>query len=147
VAETNKIRMEYIESELAKRRQATGSSAMSTSYNAIPGESVHGQNSDRTVQKQPASLGKLHEIDLGPDATMKNIARTEAAARRLDGNDPHLEDEPNGRKPRLGRNGKPWRGRRRRNSEDIKRDKLVEEVLRESKRTFKSSDIAIMSPH
>lgn len=37
-------------------------------------------------------------------------------------------------KVRLGKNGKPRRTRRRRNSDDMKRDKLVEEVLRESKR-------------
>ena len=34
---------------------------------------------------------------------------------------------------RLGRDGKPWRGRKRRGSEDIKRDKLVEDVLRENR--------------
>ncbi len=39
-----------------------------------------------------------------------------------------------GRKPKLGKDGKPWRGRKRRTSDDIKRDKLVEEVLRESRR-------------
>jgi hypothetical protein len=134
-AETNEIRMEYIESELAKRRQAVaaGSSTMSISTTTIPGEVAYEQGSERTVQKQPASLGKLHEIDLGPDATMKNIARTEAAARRLDGEEMPVEENRGEKKPRLGRNGKPWRSRRRRNSDDVKRDELVEEVLRESK--------------
>ena len=47
-----------------------------------------------------------------------------------------VELEEGVQKPRLRKDGKPWRGRRRRNSEDIKRDKLVEEVLRESRREF-----------
>jgi hypothetical protein len=64
---------------------------------------------------------------------MKNIARTEAAARRLDGEEMPVEENRGEKKPRLGRNGKPWRSRRRRNSDDVKRDELVEEVLRESK--------------
>lgn len=76
--------------------------------------------------RQPAALGRLHEVDLGPDATARNIALTEAAQRRLDG-EPE-EDE----KPRLRRDGKPFR-RKRRTSTDVKRDKLVEEVMRESK--------------
>lgn len=38
------------------------------------------------------------------------------------------------KKPRLGRDGKPWRGRNRRGSEDMKRDKLVEEFLHENRR-------------
>jgi len=106
---------------------------MSISTTTIPDEVAYEQGSERTVQKQPASLGKLHEIDLGPDATMKNIARTEAAARRLDGEEMPVEENRGEKKPRLGRNGKPWRSRRRRNSDDVKRDELVEEVLRESK--------------
>lgn len=82
--------------------------------------------------RQPAALGKLLEIDLGPDATLNNIARTAAAQRRLEGGEVELEE--GAQKPRLRKDGKPWRGRRRRNSEDIKRDRLVEEVLRESRR-------------
>ena len=34
---------------------------------------------------------------------------------------------------RLGRDGKPWRGRKRRGSDDVKRDKMVEDVLRENR--------------
>ncbi|KAL8742722.1 MAG: hypothetical protein Q9184_008209, partial [Pyrenodesmia sp. 2 TL-2023] len=79
----------------------------------------------------PAALGKLHEIDLGLDATLRNIARTEAAKKRLEGGEPEVE-EPTG-KVRLRRDGKPWRGRKRRNSDDVKRDKLVEEVMKESR--------------
>ncbi|KAL9014403.1 MAG: hypothetical protein Q9173_000951 [Seirophora scorigena] len=81
--------------------------------------------------RQPAALGKLHEIDLGLDATLKNIARTEAAKRRLEGGEPEIEESTG--KVRLRKDGKPWRSRRRRNSDDAKRDKLVEEVMKESR--------------
>ncbi|KAL9103979.1 MAG: hypothetical protein Q9163_001041 [Psora crenata] len=88
-------------------------------------------NTDR--QRQPATLGKLHEIDLGPDATLRNIARTEAA---ISGDSLRRTQEPQKPpKPRIGRNGKLYipRPRRRRSSTDIARDKIVEEVLRETK--------------
>ena len=77
--------------------------------------------------KQPAALGRILEVDLGPDAKARNVALTEAAQRRLDGAESE-EDE----KPRLRRDGKPFR-RKRRTSTDVKRDKLVEEVMRESR--------------
>lgn len=121
--------MAYIDSELAKRRHM-----QSTSLNSIGGAlgKSTGNTIDAVVQRQPAALGKLQEVDLGPDATSLNVARTEAAKRRLEGND--VEPEVITGKIRLGKDGKPRRTRRRRNSDDIKRDKLVEEVLRESKR-------------
>ncbi|WEW57949.1 hypothetical protein PRK78_003416 [Emydomyces testavorans] len=86
----------------------------------------------RLPQRQPATLGKLHEIDLGPDSKLRNIERTEAATRSLVSGERVQFDDGNvgGKKSK---NGKPWRHRKRRNSEDIQRDQLVEEVLRESK--------------
>ena len=97
------------------------------SFNETATMTISGQrNIELQDGRQPAALGKLHEIDLGPDATARNIALTEAAQRRLDGQPE--EDE----KPRLRRDGKPFR-RKRRTSTDIKRDKLVEEVMRESR--------------
>jgi len=98
------------------------------------------------VQRQPAALGKLLEIDLGDEARSKNVMRTEQARRRLDGEEIEDEDKPG--KPgkvRLGRDGKPWRGRKRRGSDDVKRDKLVEEVLRENRR--KSLMFCDSEPH
>jgi hypothetical protein len=125
--------MEYIESELAKRRQTVPSSTTHPSSSSLPNFSSHASHGaegpERPHQKQPASLGKLQEIDLGPSATIKNIALT---AKVLDGSPASSEPEKPP-KPRLGRNGKPIRPRKRRHSEDLKRDKLVEEVLRESK--------------
>ena len=128
-AATDVIRMAYIDSELAKRRRQD----QSTSTNTLNGHelSPNGALLDTGPNRQPAALGKLHEIDLGPDATLRNIALTEAAQRKLEGLEPEI-DQATG-KVRLRRDGKPWRPRRRRNSEDVKRDKLVEEVMRESK--------------
>jgi len=121
--------MAYIDSELAKRRHMHSTTANSAggSFGKSTGNTI-----DAVVQRQPAALGKLQEVDLGPDATSLNVARTEAAKRRMEGVDGEPEEITG--KLRLGKNGKPRRTRRRRNSGDIKRDKLVEEVLRESKR-------------
>ena len=121
--------MAYIESEMAKRRQMQN--VLPNISNGMTGHPA-GKTIDVAVQRQPAALGKLHEVDLGPDATSLNISRTEAAKRRLQGGHPEPEEVPG--KVRLGKDGKPRRPRRRRNSGDIQRDKLVEEVLRENKR-------------
>ncbi|KAI9832836.1 MAG: hypothetical protein M1826_001002 [Phylliscum demangeonii] len=134
VADVNKHMMAYIDSELAKLRQAdpdhdpTGNAADDA---AAPRTARPGY-----LPRQPAALGKLHEIDLGPDVKLSNIAKTEAAKKRLeaghaDAADVAMDDDRT--KGRLGRHGKPWRGRKRRTSDDVRRDQLVEEVLRESK--------------
>ena len=134
--------MAYIDSELAKRR-VEGANALQSSLHQSSSLTGWERQSreDGTgkkeveVQRQPAALGKLLEIDLGDEARSKNVMRTEQARRRLDGEE--VEDEVKPGKPgkvRLGRDGKPWRGRKRRGSDDVKRDKLVDEVLRENRR-------------
>ncbi|KAK2778220.1 mRNA splicing factor rna helicase [Colletotrichum kahawae] len=85
----------------------------------------------------PIMQGKLMEVDLGDEVRARNQAMTEKAARRLLG-ESVPDEEPEGgprkaKKPRLGRDGKPWRPRNRRGSDDVKRDQLVEEILRENK--------------
>jgi len=131
--------MAYIDSELAKRRHGYGHAGAHPYPSSDPsrhheGSTPAGLTKDGLPQRQPAALGKLHEIDLGPDATLRNIARTEAAQRRLEAGEEGAEREERAPKVRLRKDGRPWRGRRRRNSEDVKRDQLVEEVLRESRR-------------
>ena len=93
--------------------------------------------------RTPAALGKLMEVDLGPAATLRNIKRTEAAKRRLEAGEEGAveeeeeeeeEEDTDGKKKKKKQEGKSWKGRKRRTSEDLKRDRLVEEVLRESKR-------------
>lgn len=91
---------------------------------------VSGQTS-----RQPAGLGKIQEIDLGPDSTLRNIARTKAATQDFTNVDRYISsDTLEGKSTFVGRDGKPRKFRKRRNSEDVHRDLLVEEVLRESKR-------------
>ncbi len=145
---TNKIRVAYIESEMAKRRLGQSlplTTTKSTEDQSSESESGSGSESEDyeddptndkpMAQRHPASLGKIHEIDLGTDATLRNAERTQTALRRAQNREvlPAEDDKP--RKPRLGRDGKPMkpRPRKRRNSEDIKRDQLVEQVLRESR--------------
>lgn len=75
-----------------------------------------------------AGRGKLHEVDLGPDA----MARTKEAWRRLDSGLP-AEETPGGKKGR-GKYGFQWRKPKRRNSEAERREQMVEAVLKEAKR-------------
>ncbi|KAI9786789.1 MAG: hypothetical protein M1816_007796 [Peltula sp. TS41687] len=134
VADVNRHMMAYIDCELERLRQGSaetgspGTGATSAGDQAMANASRVG-----FPQRQPATLGKLHEIDLGPDARLTNIAKTEAAKKKMEAGED--EDGVGGTttKVRLGKDGKPWRGRRVRTSDDLKRDKLVEEVLRESK--------------
>lgn len=135
--ETNKIRMAYIESELAKRHQRDMPTEDISQDSRPANETVDRQSDPRFLQREPASLGKLHEIDLGDEAKLENIARTEAATRRLVGEAPPSPTEEAPQKK--ARDGKSWRNRKRRTSEDIERDRLVEEVLRESRRECSSS--------
>jgi hypothetical protein len=121
--------MAYIDRELAKRdHQIQITSTLAHNGHEL---SENGALLDAGIHRQPAALGKLHEIDLGPDATLRNIARTKAAQRKLEGIEPEI-DETTG-KVRLRRDGKPYGWRKRRNSNDVKRDRLVEEVMRETK--------------
>ncbi len=127
------VRMAYIDSELAKRREVKATASSDINGHGYDELSLSTATRGGHLQRQPAALGKLHEIDLGPDATLRNIARTEAAKRRLEAGE-MITIEEGVQKVRLRKDGKPWRGRKRRNSEDVKRDKLVEEVMRESRR-------------
>lgn len=142
---TNKIRMAYIDSEMAKRFQPHAQaqnqdSNLSQLKDAAVGQPIHTQQ-----QREPASLGRLHEIDLGHEATLRNIARTEAATRKLAGD----EDVPVGDLPvetgRSAAGGKSRRNHKQRTDADIERDRLVEEVLRESKCEFLFEQLFIQS--
>ncbi|KAF3035090.1 hypothetical protein E8E12_002185 [Didymella heteroderae] len=68
-----------------------------------------------------AGQGRLEEVSLAADST-----RTHKDWARLEGTAPAP-------RVRLGRDGKPWRPRKRRNSDDIRRDAAVEAVLKEAK--------------
>lgn len=119
---TNKSRVAYIDSELAKRRTAPHSATDSTSYEGVDDILRSGNRSktEKPPTRQPASLGLLNEIPLNPN---------EAQPRS---NEPAA---PKPRKPRLDRFGRPLpsrKPRKGRTSEDIARDKLVEDIMNES---------------
>jgi hypothetical protein len=139
--------MAYIDSALAARRteasQAphththTSSSSNHQSMRDVGPtvQQAQRKNEEKETQRQPASLGKLQEIDLGEEARDRNVVQTERARRRLDGEVVEEEGEGEVKKVRVGPDGKPWRGRKRRGSEDVKRDRMVEDVLRENRCT------------
>ncbi|KAH0536910.1 hypothetical protein FGG08_006248 [Glutinoglossum americanum] len=131
VMDVNKHMMAYIDSEMARRCEGNSTTPQPEAGNVASFVTRDQVNAVAVppLQRQPAALGKLHEIDLGPDSTRTNIERT---VKMLE-NGEKLEEIPTQGKVRLGKDGKPWRGRKRRTSEDIQRDKLVEEVLRESR--------------
>ena len=129
--------MDYIETEMARRHRSDmpkdtpDSQTPATNEATSEGPSASDPNFAR---REPATIGKLHEIDLGHETKLRNIARTEAATKRLVGDDAEAPvEESTTEKPAAEKDGKAWRNRKRRNSKDIERDRLVEEVLRESK--------------
>ncbi|KAI1736959.1 hypothetical protein F4680DRAFT_430755 [Xylaria scruposa] len=134
----NKHMEEYIEAELAKRhRMASDPRKLRASSSHQPGgTATHGGEStaDKGEEKHTALTGKLLEVDLGDEVRSRNAVMTDRARRKLQGlavDDEESTERP--KKVRLGRDGKPWRPKNRRNSDDIKRDQLVEEILRENR--------------
>ncbi|KAH8815040.1 hypothetical protein F5884DRAFT_851542 [Xylogone sp. PMI_703] len=160
VGDVNKHMMAYVDSEMAKRRsQAMLANAAQSLASSSDTSSILGRNEitsqatatissqviangkrglgDIAAERQPAALGKLLEIDLGEESRTRNIELTNRARLRLDGEgidgDSGSGSGGSQKKVRLGKDGKSWKGRKRRGSDDIKRDKLVEEVLRENR--------------
>lgn len=123
--------MNYIESEMSKRHRPV-STDPTDSHPSNQNEPAGRQSTPDLPQREPASLGKLHEIDLGHETKLRNIARTEAATKKLTDDDVVSEDSASKSAPP--KEEKRRKNRKRRNSEDAERDRLVEEVLRESKR-------------
>lgn len=121
--------MAYIDAEMAKRFHRSPLPEGSPADHAVAQPTSGATSTGQPQERLPAALGKLQEIDLGQETKLQNIARTEAAARRLAGD----EEEPGQSTGRGGSPAKGWRNRKRRTSADIERDRLVEEILRESK--------------
>ena len=88
---------------------------ITSSTSAIPAGADTPANVEHS-NRLATGQGKLQEVDLGPDAT----------ARR--------REEP-GSRARRDKYGYAWRNPKRRNSEDMRRDQMVEAVLREAKCT------------
>lgn len=127
--------MEYIDSELAKRRGLSLAQINSKSEPAASTTHTQDGREQKVAERQPATVGKLMEIDLGNEARNRNVQETERARRKAAG-EQVIDEDAAPKKIRLGPDGKPWRGRKRKTSEEIKRDKLVEDVFRENRRKF-----------
>lgn len=131
-------REEYIESELARRHAAdkAAEEAQANNSTASSAATPMGPQSGKSQEERPTMQGRLQEVDLGDEVRARNAAMTEQARRRLAGETIEDESEGSRRHPKVGKDGKPWRGRKRRASDDIKRDQMVEALMRENRRKF-----------
>ena len=68
--------------------------------------------------KLSVTAGKLMEVDLGSSLSRHEEEAAAKAAKPV--------------KIRLGRDGKPWRPRKRRGSEDLARDALIDSIMKEN---------------
>ncbi|CAI6335055.1 unnamed protein product [Periconia digitata] len=91
----------------------------------IPGGKDNAKASDEHDLRLAAGKGKLQEVELSSSSA--------AVQNKAAGNNPPS-------KVRLGRDGKPRRHPKRRNSEDLRRDQLVEAVLSEAKLEYFEED-------
>lgn len=141
----------YVEAEMARRRGIAAAAAAAAENTNIDNGSRHNTETTTTTsrftpaQRNAASLGKLHEIDLGPSATEANIARTEAAARSLLDPSQSTSTSTSTTNPDQQttttttttatanqKSKRPFNKRSRRTSTDIARDTLVEQILHET---------------
>jgi hypothetical protein len=79
-------------------------------------------------ERQAASMGKLVEVDLGPEKRLENIRRTEEAVRKMILEKAGLNAEEEMSTSKKG--GRGPRGIKRRNSADLARDRKVDELMR-----------------
>jgi len=148
VTDVDKHMMAYVEQEMSRRRGETTVVSPETAAAAAAAQGG-GADDERRQQRQKAgkgsywaptrpeargaTLGKLHEVDLGEEVKQRNIALT-AQALTGGGGEGQLESGA--------ASGGRRRQRRRRNSQDIERDRLVEEVLKETRLDLYPEDAA-----
>ncbi|EPQ62752.1 Bgt-2696 [Blumeria graminis f. sp. tritici] len=153
VGDVNRHMMAYVDSELERLRAESFQAHSILSKGSVPSSRSSDHTSqlvtnkstdvknDRQSHRQPATIGMLQEIDLGAEVRERNVKLTERARRRLDGEIFEEEDEgdPGGKERKgtsllgAGKSGKSWWALKRRRSDDIKRDQLVDQVLRENR--------------
>ncbi|KAH7181071.1 hypothetical protein DER46DRAFT_28246 [Fusarium sp. MPI-SDFR-AT-0072] len=119
----DKHMMDYIESRLYNRAGGNSSqntlSASTSDPARQPSATTTNHESGRAVMQ-----GQLMEINLDDHS-----ARSENAVQA----DSATDGGPRAKKPRLRRDGKPWRPRNRRDSDALKRDQIVDEILHETR--------------
>ncbi|KAF9774508.1 hypothetical protein IL306_007462 [Fusarium sp. DS 682] len=119
----DKHMMDYIESRLSNRaggNKSQNTSSVSTS-NPAPQHPATALNheSGRAVMQ-----GQLMEIDLHEHSSRsENMFQADSTT----------DCDRRAKKPRLRRDGKPWLPRNRRDSDALKRDQIVDEILRETR--------------
>ncbi|PVI02195.1 hypothetical protein DM02DRAFT_653822 [Periconia macrospinosa] len=99
---------------------------------SAPSANDHPGVSDEHNHRLAAGKGKLQEVELSSSGAAVRQDKT-----------PALEST---NKVRLGKDGKPRRHPKRRNSEDLRRDQIVEAVLREAKLDYFEEDQATNAP-
>ncbi|KAF5709218.1 hypothetical protein FMUND_10231 [Fusarium mundagurra] len=128
----DKHMMDYIESRLYNRAGGNtlqNTSSASTSDPARqPSATTTNHESGRAVMQ-----GQLMEISLEDHS-----ARSENALQA----DSATDGGPRAKKPRLRRDGTPWRPRNRRDSDALKRDQIVDEILHETRRQNSHTAVA-----
>ena len=130
----NDSRASYVDSKLAELHGGAESSKLAQSR-AVGNLPKHIHSSMYGHGPKPATESEaLQEVDLGPEAVLQNIARTEAARRKLAVGESLDSDSEAPKRVRLGRDGKPRRNRNRRSSADMKRDQMVERLMRDTQR-------------
>ena len=96
-----------------------------TKSNSGPSTETHNPVDVEQSIRIAAGMGKIEDVDIEPMSKQSSERWT-----RLDSGE--YKQVATG-KVRLGRDGKPRRGPKRRNSEDIRRDQMVEAIMSESK--------------
>ncbi|KAF5597082.1 hypothetical protein FPCIR_3718 [Fusarium pseudocircinatum] len=128
----DKHMMDYIESRLYNREGGSTSqntlSASASDPARQPSATTTNHESGRAVMQ-----GQLMEISLEDHS-----ARSENALQA----DSTTDGGPRAKKPRLRRDGTPWRPRNRRDSDALKRDQIVDEILHETRRQNSHTAVA-----
>ncbi|KAJ4137735.1 hypothetical protein NW768_003325 [Fusarium equiseti] len=120
--------MDYIESRLSNRAVRDSSQTTSSASASDPAR----QSSTAATKHESGRAvmqGQLMEIDLGDHAQDGNATLNG----RVGQGDGATDGGRRAKKPRLRRDGKPWRPRNRRDSDAVKRDQIVDEILRETR--------------
>ncbi|RGP74331.1 hypothetical protein FLONG3_6110 [Fusarium longipes] len=120
--------MDYIESRLSNRA-VRDSSQTTLSKSASDPARQSSTTATKHESGRAVMQGQLMEIDLGDHMQDGKSDRAGRAGQE----DGATNGEQRAKKPRLRRDGKPWRPRNRRDSDAVKRDQIVEEILRESR--------------
>ncbi|KAF5690778.1 hypothetical protein FDENT_3664 [Fusarium denticulatum] len=128
----DKHMMDYIESRLYNRAVGNTSqntlSASASDPARQPSATTTNHESGRAVMQ-----GQLMEISLEDhSARSENALQADSAA----------DGGPRAKKPRLRRDGTPWRPRNRRDSDALKRDQIVDEILHETRRQNSHTAVA-----